>query len=169
LYGVSPDQLLDWVEKCLDRLAAVGAATIVTQMPVESIDRLGERRFRFFRRLLFPRSKLALDDARNLVREINERLIAIGQTRKIPAIPASSEWYGFDPIHLKRSVRRHAWPALLATWRAIEEPLAITPSSLATAAYLVGLEPREYIQLGFRRGSLQPNGRFNDGTTVSLY
>ena len=56
LYGVTPDRLLEWVERCLDRLADAGAATVVTQLPIDSIERLGEARFRFFRRLLFPRS-----------------------------------------------------------------------------------------------------------------
>src|SRR5215212_11255282 len=51
LYGVSSDQLLDWVERCLDRLDEVGAATIVTQLPTESLERLGKVRFQLFRRL----------------------------------------------------------------------------------------------------------------------
>jgi hypothetical protein len=169
LYGTSPDQMLDWVERCLDRLAEARATTIVTQMPVASIERLGERRFQFFRWLFFPRSKLTLADARVLVREINERLLAIGQKRKIPVIPASESWYGFDPIHLKWNLKRHAWPALLAAWRAIDAPFAFTPSSLWMAAYLAGLEPFDYSQFGFRRRAAQPNGRLNDGTTISIY
>src|SRR6185295_18710727 len=68
LYGTSPDQIVGWVERCLDRLAEVGAATIVTQLPTESIERLGEMRFQFFRRMFFPRSKLTLANARILMR-----------------------------------------------------------------------------------------------------
>src|SRR5215207_9462542 len=86
LYGVSPEQMLEWVERCLDRIADLNATTLVTQMPVGSIERLGERRFQFFRRMFFPRSKLTLPDARVLVSEINARLVAIGETRKIPVI-----------------------------------------------------------------------------------
>jgi hypothetical protein len=169
LYGVPPDQMLDWVEGCLDRLAEVGATTIVTLLPAESIERLGERRFQFFRRLLFARSKLTLADARVLVREINERLVAIGQKRKISVISASGSWYGFDPIHVKRSVMRRAWPALLAAWHAMAEPIAIAPSSLSTVAYLSALEPRDYSRFGFQRHVAQPNGRLHDGTTISIY
>jgi hypothetical protein len=169
LYGISPEQMLDWVERCLDRLAEVGAAAIVTQLPSDSIARLGELRFQFFRRILFPRSKLTLADVRVLVREINEGLVAIGQKRKIPVISASGSWYGFDPIHVKRSVMRHAWPALLAAWRAIDEPFTFAPSSLWMSAYLAGLEPFDYSQFGFRRRAAQPNGRLNDGTTISIY
>jgi hypothetical protein len=169
LYGIAPEQIVAWVERCLDRLAEVGAATIVTQLPIGSIDRLGERRFQFFRRIFFPRSKLTLGDARVLAREINDRLIEIGQTRKIPVISASAAWYGVDPIHLKWNMKRHAWPVLLAAWRAIDEPFAFTRSSVWTAAYLAGLEPCDYAQFGFRRHVAQPNGRLYDGTTVSLY
>ncbi len=169
LYGIRSDQILEWVERCLDRLAEAGAATIVTQLPADSIERLSEWRFHFFRRLLFPRSTLTLADARALVREINDRLVAIGETRKIPVISASASWYGFDPIHLKWNRKRRAWPVLLAAWRAMNEPLAITPSSLSMAAYLAGLEPRDYSQFGFRRRVTQPNGRLNDGTTISIY
>ena len=169
LYGVSPGQILNWVEGCLDRLEEVGAATIVTQLPADSIERLSERRFQFFRRILFARSKLTLADARVLVREINDRLTAIGQRRQIPVISASGSWYGFDPIHVKRSVMRHAWPTLLAAWRAMEDPLTITPSSLWMTAYLSGLKPCEYSRFGFRRRAAQPNGLLNDGTTISIY
>ena len=169
LYGVTPDQLLGWVGICLDRLAAARATTIVSQLPVGSLEKLGERRFRFFRTALFPRSRLTLADALAIAREINQRLVALGQIRKIPVISASACWYGLDPIHIKWNMKRRAWPALVAAWRAIDEPFTLTPSSLATAAYLAGLEPFEYSLFGFRRRAAQPNGRLNDGTTISLY
>ena len=169
LYGVSTDQMLAWVEGCLDRLADVGAATIVTQLPAESIERLGERRFRFFRRVLFPSSSLTLNDARSRVREINERLLEIGHTRKISVISASGLWYGLDPIHVKRSAMRTAWPVSMAAWRAAQEPLAIASSSWWMAAYLKGLEPYECSKFGFRCRAEQPNGQLNDGTTISIY
>ena len=50
--------------------------------------------------------------------------IALGETRKIPVIPVSGAWYGFDPIHLKRRVRRSAWPTMLAALARADEPLA---------------------------------------------
>src|SRR5207245_8610948 len=126
-------------------------------------------RFQFFRRLFFPRSKLTLSDARLFVREINDRLLALGRAQKIPVIPVSPSWYGFDPIHLKRSKKREAWPSLLAEWRAGQGPLTISSSSLWTAAYLASLAPLERSQFGFWRRTAQPSGRLNDGTTLSLY
>jgi hypothetical protein len=169
LYGATPKQLLEWVERCLDRLAEIGAATIVTQLPTESLARLGERRFQFFRRLLFRRSKLTLAEARAHVREINERLVEIGRVRKVSVIPVSGAWYGFDPIHIKRRIARRAWGELLAPWRDTSEPLCVSRSSLQTILYLASRAPHERSIWGLRRCAKQPSGRFADGTTISLY
>lgn len=160
LYGISPDVIVKWVERCLDRLAEVGASTIVTQLPAESIERLGERRFRFFRRLFFPRSKLTLNGAREQMHEINRRLMAIGESRKIPVISVPAAWYGFDPIHLKRAMKRTAWSAITRAWRDTAEPIAMSPSSWWTAAYLSALAPSERSIFGFSRRAAQPSGRF---------
>jgi hypothetical protein len=169
LYGVPPDRLHEWVERCLDRLADAGASVVITQMPIGSVERLSEARFRFFRRVFFPRSRLTLADARAMVRSFNDRLIRLGESRKIPVIPVSSAWYGFDPIHLKRRVLRQAWPMLLSTWRTTDAPLVIARPSLWTSAYLASLAPWERSLLGIRRRAAQPSGRFADGTTISLY
>jgi hypothetical protein len=169
LYGISSKLILSWVERCLDRLVEAGAATIVTQLPAGSIERLGERRFQFFRRLFFPRSKLTLAGAREQMQEINAGLLALGESRKIPVIPVSASWYGLDPIQLKRAMKRTAWPALTAAWRDGAEPITMTPSSWWSGAYLSALAPSERSIFGFSRRAAQPNGRFSDGTTVSLY
>ena len=169
LFGTTPDRLLEWVEGCLDRLAEAGAATTVTQMPVESIERLSERRFRFFRRLFFPHSTLTLADARTLVREVNSRLIALSATRNLSVIPVSALWYGIDPIHLTRRAKREAWPALLAGWRAADESIGPAKSSVWLSAYLAALAPAERARFGIEQRTAQPCGRFFDGTTISLY
>jgi len=169
LYGVAPDRLYEWVVQCLDLLAAAGTTIVVTQMPIENVEHLSEARFRFYRRLLFPRSRLTLADARALVREFNDRLIALGESRKISVIPVSSAWYGLDPIHLQRRAKRIAWPTLLASWRAADAPLIVPRPSLWTTAYLTSLAPWERTLLGIRRRASQPSGRLSDGTTISLY
>ncbi|MEX0610892.1 MAG: hypothetical protein WD738_05205 [Pirellulales bacterium] len=169
LYGVPSERLLEWVDRCLDRLGALGATTVVTQLPIGSVERLGEARFRLFRALFFPRSTITLRDARSMVRAFNERLVRLGESRKITVIPVSAAWYGFDPIHLKRRVLREAWPELLAEWRAADEPFAVTRPSLRRRAYLATLAPSERSVFGIRRRAAQPSGRLADGTTISLY
>jgi hypothetical protein len=44
LYGVPPRQIVKWVAACLDRLTDVGASTVVTQLPIASVERLTDAR-----------------------------------------------------------------------------------------------------------------------------
>src|SRR5688572_17043505 len=96
LYEVPVDRLVGWVEGCHERLAAAGAATVVTQLPLGSLARLGEARFRFFRRALFPRSNLTLQTALIQAADTNARILVLGNREKTSVISASDGWYGFD-------------------------------------------------------------------------
>ncbi|HEY3395601.1 MAG TPA: hypothetical protein VGK58_23065, partial [Lacipirellulaceae bacterium] len=89
--------------------------------------------------------------------------------RKRPVIPVSSEWYGIDPIHVRRRVRAKAWPTMLAAWRGVEDAIEVARSPLWTSAYLACLAPHERSTFGIRRRKAQPSGRLSDGTTISLY
>jgi hypothetical protein len=169
LYGVTPSRLIEWVELCLDRLAAAGAKTTITELPLASIERLGEARFRFFRTLLFPRSRIVLPSVRAAAREVNDGLVALGRSKNIPVIPVSDAWYGFDPIHLRRGERRTAWPKLLSAWRENGESFVAPPTNVWERAYLTTLAPHERIVYGVRRCRQQPSGRLADGTTISFY
>jgi hypothetical protein len=169
LFGVPPDQIVQWVAACLDRLADAGATTIVTQLPIASLEHLGETRFRFFRGVFFPRSRLTLPAALELAHGLNAELIKVGESRKIPVIPVLDSWYGLDAIHLKRRVWRDVWPVMLATWRAADASIAVPRSPLWTSAYLAMLPPWERSLFGIRRCAAQPSGRLSDGTTISLY
>lgn len=169
LYEVDVDILLNWISRCLDRLADVDATTIITELPMGSLARLGEARFQLFRRLLFPRSRLTLNDALKRANETNDRVRALGAREKTSVISASDAWYGFDPIHLRRRVWHEAWPELTATWRdATCVPLAPRPS-LWSRAYLNCLAPHEREMFGVKRRRAQPCGYLKDGTTISLY
>jgi hypothetical protein len=169
LYEISPDQLHDWVSTCVDRLLESGAAITITQLPIGNLERLSERRFQLFRRMFFPRSRLTLANAKALANKVNARLLELGESRKIPVIPVSCEWYGFDPIHVRRGAMRVAWPTMFAPWCGDEPRPTIARPSLWTAAYLASLAPRERWFFGIRRAASQPNGRLHDGTTISLY
>jgi hypothetical protein len=145
------------------------ATIVVTQLPIESIERLGEARFQIFRRLFFPKCTLTLNAVRESANVLNEQLVSFGQARKVPVISVSGAWYGFDPIHLKRRARWRAWPDLLAAWLEHDETLRASGASVWLSAYLNCLAPREHTIFGIRRGCAQPSGRLADGTTVSLY
>jgi hypothetical protein len=168
-YGVRVPELVSWVDGCLEHLDRAGASTIITELPLARLERLTERQFLFFRTLFFPKSRLTYDDIRTRAHDLNASLLAIGERRKIPVISVSGAWYGLDPIHLKRSAWREAWPQLLGAWRSEEEVSVRPHASFARWAYLRSLAPAEHEVFGFQRRAEQPNGVLRDGTTVSLY
>lgn len=168
-YGVPVGELVSWVDGCLERLQNARAATIVTELPLARLERLREHEFLFFRSLFFPKSRLNLTDIRARANELNESLLQLGGRRKIPVIPVSGVWYGFDPIHLRRSCWKHAWPTIVAAWHD-REPNSVRPrTSFARWAYLRSLAPAEHSFFGWQRRTRQPCGVLRDGTTVSLY
>lgn len=169
MYGATPERLLEWVARCLDRLTDAGAATVITELPLASLARLGEARFRFFRALLFPRSTLSLASARASAAALNDGLASLARARKMSVIPVSDAWYGFDPIHLRRGARQSAWPTMLSGWRAAGALPAVRAPGLRERAYLASLAPYERSIFGVTRRARQPSGRLSDGTTISIY
>ena len=169
MYGVTPKKLLEWVVACLDRLSDAGAMTIVTELPLATLAGLSERRFRFFRHLLFPRSQLTLTAAKTLAVEVSDGLRELAASRKMPVISVSGDWYGFDPIHLRASVRQRAWPQILAPWRAAGVLPTVRAPRLLERVRLARLAPFEREVFGRVRRASQPSGRLADGTTISLY
>ncbi len=135
-YGVNVADLVSWVAGCLDHLERSGAATVVTELPLARLERLTERQFLFFRSLFFPKSQLTFDDLRGRAYALNDSLVALCERRKIPVISVSGAWYGLDPIHLKRSVWREAWPTILSNWRDAEAEGLRLRTSFRRWAYL---------------------------------
>jgi hypothetical protein len=168
-YGVSVPELVSWVDGCLELLQRADATTLITELPLGRLERLSERQFLFFRTLFFPKSRLTLADIRTRAGALNDSLVALGERRKIPVIPVSGTWYGLDPIHLRRSSWREAWPTIFAAWRVGEEVGVRPRTSFARWAYLRSLAPAEYSFLGWERRAQQPSGVLRDGTTISLY
>jgi hypothetical protein len=169
LYGATPAQILEWVSGCLDRLLERGATTTIVELPIGSLERLGAARFRIFRSIFFPDSRLTLDSAVTAAWETNAGLAELGRSRKMPVIPVPAAWYGIDPIHLRAGARAEAWQTIVSACGR-NGPLASTASApVWERAYLHLLAPHERSIFGLRQRAAQPSGRMRDGTTISLY
>jgi hypothetical protein len=168
-YGVPVTRLVEWVDGCLDQLERIEATTVITQVPLASLARLSVHRYELFRRVLFPSCSLQLAEVIARASELNDELLRLGGQRKISVIPVSGAWYGFDPIHLKRSAWQQAWPQILSAWRDADQVLPLPRASFARWAYLRSLAPAEHTVLGWTRRCAQPCGVLVDGTTISLY
>jgi len=169
MFGADPATIVQWVERCLDRLAAVDARVVLTLLPLASVARLSPGRYLLFRSCFFPGCRLSRAEALRRGEALQIGLEAIAVRRGVPTVCQPADWYGFDPIHLRRGVRREAWNTILAPWR--EGPLRLTTarSGLSQSLYLQRLRPERQRRFGIERCAAQPAGRLRDGTTIALY
>ena len=107
---------MSWIESCLDRVAANPADTIITIPPMVSILQLTGWRFRIIRTFIFPGRKTSLTNIRHSATELTERLKTLATARGITVVQPEPDWYGFDPIHLRRGLRSPIWKSILTRW-----------------------------------------------------
>lgn len=169
LYGVEPDQIAAWVATCLERLSAMSARIVLTQLPLASALSVGRARFQFFRSLLFPTSDLPFDDLRPQVARLNQRLVDLGNKHNIPTLELRSQWYGLDPIHIRRRHRCPAWQELLASWFDDSTNVHFQAASPTESLRQWRQRPCERRWFGREQTTAQPTLRDSDGSALWLY
>ncbi len=158
-YGAPVDEIARWVEACLDRLGPE-AETVMTLLPLARLERLSGRQVRLAAALLFPGRPAPWPALLDRARELDERLRRTGRERGAHLVEPAAEWYGLDPIHLRRRARREAWARIL--------PGSAGPAPEASPR-LPRLGAAESRLFGATRRRPQPAVRLTDGSTVSLF
>jgi hypothetical protein len=116
LYGIEPDQIAVWIETCLQRLQAFNAHIVVTSLPMTSVQKLTRTRFDFLKSLLFPGSLMSFDEVEPKMLRLNQRVVDLTRTYHATLVEKRDEWYGLDPIHIRRRCRATAWREILRSW-----------------------------------------------------
>jgi hypothetical protein len=116
LYGCEPAVIARRIEECLARLAGHGSQTVITRLPLASIERLSALRFYATRTIFFPRTKGSWPAMMEHARELDQMLIAMAARFSARLIDQQREWYGFDPIHIRRRARDEAWQTVFSGW-----------------------------------------------------
>lgn len=165
LYDIPVPTIVAWVAECLDRLAALDAHTVMTALPLCGVERLSRRRFLMLRTLVFPGCRLGFDTVMERARELDRGVRELANRRHIALAEPQAEWYGFDPIHLRRQCRQRAWREILA--RAWPASADIARISIRSRIRQPKAERRR--EFGRARYTTQPGRILADGTTLSLY
>jgi hypothetical protein len=168
-YGASADEILGWVERALDRLAAHDARVVMTLLPTDNATNISAWRFRLMRNVMFRRCSLELDDVQAITLAINERLRVIARDRQVELVAQRADWYGFDPIHIRFAQWPRAWSEILSAWSGESKNFFSPEPSLARWLYLRALPPHERTIFGRVHRAVQPAGRLADGTTIAFY
>ena len=163
VYGASVEAIAGWVEVCLDRLVRHEAEIVLTLLPMPRLEKLSAWQVRLAVSLLFPGRPAPWPGLLERARELDERLRRIGGERGARLVEPEASWYGADPIHLRRSVRRQVWDGLLS----LGSPEAGSQKAVRTRIPPFGAA--ELRLFGATRCTPQPSVRLTDGTSVALY
>jgi hypothetical protein len=168
LYEEPVSTILAWVEQCLDRLAVHAAQTVVTLLPLDNLRSLSRARFTLMRSVLFPWSGLTLTDCNRRAVELDQGVRQLAIERGMSLAQQKTSWYGFDPVHIRRSRRAQAWHEIMSHWRGTTgNPPA--RGTFGRALYLRSRVPHHRHLLGIEQRRPQPAGRLPGGTTVAIY
>lgn len=168
LYGASPETILNWIETCLSRLRPVCQRIAITRLPIARLERLRPIEFVLFRHILFPRSRLSYTDAIAQARCLDEGLVQLAEKFSACLVTPELDWYGFDPIHIRRRDVVHAWRTVLTSWS--DDELAAS-AHLNLRKWWSIRRHRTHVQrfLGREYLTPQPVVHDADGSTISLF
>jgi hypothetical protein len=168
LYDVPVAQIAAWVEVCLERLMRTGARVVLMPLPLCSVAALSRKRFLVLRSVLYPRCRLAYRTVLERTFALDRRLRLLAQTWGAVMVEHRPEWYGFDPIHIRRPRCPAVWSEILAPWSNITAR-EVAPVPLGRWLRLGRLVPERRWICGWEWHSVQPCCQLADGTTLALY
>jgi hypothetical protein len=113
LYGATAPRILSWVAECAERLQRHTREVVLTDLPLASVRRLSPARFVLFRTILFPRSRLTLAETIDIAEAVVAGIEALAVERHLRFFRLRSDWYGFDPIHIRPRHWRAAFQQML--------------------------------------------------------
>jgi hypothetical protein len=166
LYGAEPDMILDWVDECIQRLHAAGAAVTISGVPLESVKRMSAPRYHATRMCFFPGSGIGWPAMRQMVDELDAGLRMIAVLSGATFVEPLREWYGVDPIHVSRRHREGAWQRILSAWP--DAKVTMRRPSLVRASSLWRLRPHQRRMFGREQRAQQPALQ-QPGLAVRLY
>jgi hypothetical protein len=168
IYGSSPQVISRRVETCLEALARHRAEVVVTRLPLASVERLSAVRYHATKAVFFPRSGGSWSEMRQKARELDKSLGQMAARFSAQLIEQPLDWYGFDPLHIRRSRRAAAWRTSFTGWQSFAAANRNGSLSLADIVRLRLAAPAERRLFGRQQTRLQPALELGD-VPIRLY
>lgn len=168
-YEVPVETVLQWVEACLDRLLALNARIVLSDLPLEVLREVGAMRYRCLRTLLFPGCRLSWTEMLHRAERLSQRLNELAKQREIPVFIVPKDWYGLDPIHPRGRHLPTLWSQLLGRLTDSRPDHELPAFSWSWSWYLRRLRAQQWSFFSVPRSTEQPSGRLRDGSTISLF
>lgn len=166
LYGFSKEMILRWVEDTLNRVQRIARDVTLTGLPLESMRRLSRRKYLVFRSVLFPKSRISLDQLLETAEGLNSGLVDLSVKYGARFSRPNPEWYGIDPIHIRRQFWYPAWGEMLA---ADSAGARVTFHSPMDRLRLKFMAPERRWPFGYEQVSRQCGYSLSSGVRVWLF
>ena len=168
IYGSSPDVIARRIEGCLAALRNHRAEIAVTRMPLASVERLSAVRYHATKAVFFPRSGGRWSEMQRKSRELDQALVEMGIRSSARMVEQPLDWYGFDPIHIRRSRRSHAWQTIFSAWPSFRPAAKHERLALSDIARIRLAAPAERSLFGQPQRRAQPALKLSE-VDIRLY
>lgn len=156
VYGVDAQTLLGWLDITLRRLQEVNSEVAMISLPMESLARLTPRRFELARRLIFPGHAIRWPQLQREIQQLDQGMRELAERYRVGWVDAPGDWYGLDPIHIRRPLEAEAWQTLFARWSVWRSPADGSRLSVLQKFKLRRLRPAERRLFGQPQLTSQP-------------
>jgi hypothetical protein len=116
IYGSAPDVIARHIENCLAQLARRRAELVLTRLPLASVERLSALRYHATKAVFFPKTGGRWPEMLERARVLDHSLGELAARYAARLVKQPLEWYGFDPIHIRRGHRARAWQEIFSAW-----------------------------------------------------
>lgn len=169
-YGVGPEQILQWVTWCVDELTKASAQIVITNLPIESIEALSNRRFQFFRRLFFSSCTLSRMEVVSRAKVVHQGIATLAQQKQLILCEQAGQSMGADGFHVAFMRREQVFRQLCSHFVVADEDLS---SATKQSELRLSWQQRPRFALqrvwGKEKSCQQPSGLLSNQATVSLY
>lgn len=169
LYEVPIKTIGSAVKRCTAQLLEANCQVSITGLPVESVSKLGKKRYLLMRSILFPGNKTSLPETMDRVHQLEQQIDDLSREFGIKKVKPKSEWFGFDPIHIRRRHRVAAWSFYLQKYGASHGSKTQSGISRVRRWNLRFLRHETKWLFGMKRKSEQPTRELTDGSRVFLF
>lgn len=168
--GYTPEQIIGWVQHCIDRLQKFDVQIVISDMPLRVLNRLSEGHYLLARSLFFPMSRLTRKEAFSRVNLLSDAVNALAVNRSIAVCSPDPAWYGIDPIHMRWRFKTAAYQEILGLFDSVPYEGGQEPT-IGSPMWGWWNRPRPRVRHDFfvQFDRTQPSGRMTDGTTISMY
>lgn len=185
LFGNSSETLQRWVLESVQMISNADRF-IVTGLPLDTASTIGPIHFFLFRKIFFPRSQVALRDILDRAKDLDRMLRQVSNNDSCGWLEPASEWYGWDPIHVRKKFLPLVWYRMLNSLLAQPDLGSEVGSSIASPGAvssmvrrvrlrwseqfrLVFSKAKEQSWLWMDQSAMQPFIELSDGSSVSFY